>query len=249
MLVVKRYFEKRNWKLSLPKCLQSHQNDARATDEHVQVLSGILWKRGLGLLYTPWAKRRFVLDAENHVLSYYTLKSNKKKGEVFLSGMDIKLHPQDSSICCGRDGVAVEIQYGSQHDNGRSNMVLLAPSLQEAKKWSDALAAAAGDTSRPAAQSEGHCEEDGVGIAGDDGDEMRKTIAQALGIIPADQKMAEESNSQNQTRKSSTIDGMVSLETFVIVLLVLSPLLLPASCQAVAWISLSLAFAFIFRTR
>ena len=103
--------------------------------------SGVLWKEGQGLFKKPWAHRYFHLSVVDRKLSYYTIDTRTKKGEVNLAGV---------SACVIPAGDIVKKQFGDSANVhpfmitypseprsiiARDSMFLVANSYEEALDW------------------------------------------------------------------------------------------------------------------
>jgi hypothetical protein len=102
----------------------------------IQVKSGVLWKRGQGVIVKPWARRQFLVSVESARMEYYSSKG-MKKGEVDLEGVLATITSKESlslEKSFGPHATAFLLKYPSQQRD-RNQMLLVADSYDEAVDW------------------------------------------------------------------------------------------------------------------
>lgn len=208
----------------------------------VDMKSGMLHKLGLGALFRPWATRYFTLrrsaDPSSHaapLLTYYTQQSRKKIKDVpITAGMQIKLLKGagggwDPSRSSDPKGVGILITYGYQH-SGRTEMLLVADTLREAKEWFKALTDAVDFNDR-------HLKLESSTSLGNSltSTEYRKSIASCMGLL-TDKDLNGPPNTLSPEKSSTSVYMIIPY--LLVIVAPLLPLMAPLVYQAALWISL-----------
>jgi hypothetical protein len=213
----------------------------------VEMKNGVLHKLGLGILFRPWATRYFTLrrstDPASHatpLLTYYTQQSRTKIKEVpITAGMRVKLlrgagGGWDSARRGDPQGVGILISYGYKL-SGRTEMLLVADTLREAKEWTDALTEAIEYNDRHLKFESSTSLGNSLASA-----EYRKSIASCMGLLTDEDGTdainsgsPQKSGANSQEAWGSALN--IVLNIFV-VFVPLLPLLVPSRFQAALWI-------------
>jgi hypothetical protein len=228
------------------------QGDVDDGSGTVEMKNGVLHKLGLGTLFRPWATRYFSLrrsaDPASHaapLLTYYTRQSRTKIKEVpITAGMRVKLlrgagGGWDSARTGDPQGVGILISYGYKR-SGRTEMLLVADTLREAKEWTDVLTEAIEYNDRHLKLESSTSLGNSLASA-----EYRKSIASCMGLLTDEEDVNGTDNTPNSSSPKEPGTNLqvwgsgAKIASYIFVFIVpLLPLLVPSCIQVALWISL-----------